>query len=297
MSLKKIAVVCASGIGDALILHMVSHHLRNLDYEVTTFSNHLGLFYPWLQGYNLKPQPPIEQIEKLFNSFDAVFLQHDNSPKAKKIHDLPLLVYSFYGSHRVDKHGPLQNDRDFVCNPGLTMVENTLVAMDFFFGSSSKENGLIPPSHLIHRRFPKRIAIHPTSQSAEKNWSRNKFLQLAIRLKEKGYDPIFTVAPEELTDWEGPLFSTLGDLASFLYESGGFIGNDSGTGHLASYLNIPHVIIQKDSKQLQLWNPGWLKGLKANPPNWISHWRLLQNNWQLFVSKKQVLKAFNSIYS
>ncbi len=73
--------------------------------------------------------------------------------------------------------------------------------------------------------------------------AKEKFLKVAAWLSREGYDPVFTVAPYEQSEWSGPLFPQLEDLASFLYESGAFLGNDSGTGHLASLLKIPHLII------------------------------------------------------
>lgn len=286
--MKKIAVVTASGIGDALILHMVSHHLQTLGYEVATFSDHLNGFGLWLQGYTFKPQPLIHQIENLFSSFDAVFLQHDNTEKAKKIHALPLPVYTFYGSHNPSKHGPLK-EKDFVCNRERTMVDNVALATTHFFGSCSKENGLMPPKGLIHRRFPKRVAIHPTSTSLEKNWPKEKFLKLAGQLSQRGYEPVFTLAPNESEQWNAPLFQTLSDLASFLYESASFIGNDSGTGHLASYLNLPYLILGQDPAHLKLWGPGWGKGKIITPQKYLTRW------WKIFISEKKVIKELNEI--
>lgn len=286
--MRHIAVVTASGIGDALILHTVSYHLQKLGCKVTTFSNHLDGFGPWLQGYTFKPQPIANQIEELFLPFDAVFLQHDNTEKAKRIYALTIPVYTFYGSHHIGKHGPLKKT-DFVCDPHQTMVANLTLAMTQFFGSSSKENGLIAPKGLIPHRFPKRIAIHPTSASLEKNWPKEKFLKLAKQLKQKGYDPVFTVSPEECGQWDAPLFRTLADLASFLYESGGFIGNDSGTGHLASYLHLPCLTLGKDQRHLKLWGPGWGKSKIITPPKYLSRW------WKLFISEKKVIKELKEM--
>lgn len=286
---KKIAVVCAAGIGDGLIMHMVSHHLQTLGYEVTTFSPHLSSFGPWLKSYSFAKEP-----SDTFENFDAIFLQHDNSPKAKRIHSLPLPVYTFYGSHNPSKHGALRQQLDFVCDPNQTMVENTVAAMHHFFGSASKENGLSVPKGLIHRKFPRRIAIHPTSTSAAKNWSKDKFLSLACELKQKGYEPVFTVAPHELKEWDGPLFPTLADLSSFIYESGMFIGNDSGTGHLASYLHIPHLILGPDPIQLRLWRPGWGMGATMTPPLWLTRGKLLKKGWRSFIFKKNIIKWVNT---
>ena len=89
-----------------------------------------------------------------------------------------------------------------------------------------------------------------------------------------------------------PNFPTLDDLASFIYESGFLIGNDSGTGHLASALEIPTLtIIQTTSKKGFRWRPGWTNGIVIKP-----FFKLKLKNktyWQCFISTKKVLKAFN----
>jgi ADP-heptose:LPS heptosyltransferase len=274
---------------------MVSYHLQNLRYEVTTFSNHLDQFKNWLSGYTLSLQPTLDQINAFPHLFDAIFLQHDNSQKAKKICALKMPVYTFYSSHLVSKHGPIHPAQDFICQSDETMVQNLMYAMAKFFGSSDKKNGLIPPKGLIHRRHPKRIVIHPTSSSLEKNWPKEKFLKLKDTLKTRGYDPVFTVAPQELSEWEAPHLPTLDDLASFLYESGGFIGNDSATGHLASYLNIPYLVIGQDSTHLELWRPGWGPGLLVTPPQWLNSFKFVKSRWKHFISEKKVIKTFNQM--
>lgn len=290
---KKIAVVCASGIGDALLFHTISHHLQTIGWEVTTFSNHLPLFGRWLCGYQLAPQPHLEEIEKIFSSFDLALLQHDNTPKARKILALPIPVYSFYGSHLIAKHGPFRSALDYLCDPDVTMLENVARASEKFFGSSSKENGLLPPPGLTHKKNVKRIAIHPTSASEEKNWPREKFLAIAHLLKKEGYEPTFTVSPSEREHWEGaPLFPSLEELSSFLYESGAFLGNDSGLGHIASYLQIPHLIIGPSESHLRFWRPGWLQGECSYPPPWLMQWKWTRQKWKDFIPTRSVIKKF-----
>lgn len=295
MLFKKIGVVCASGIGDALIMQMVGHYLQTQGCEVVTFSDHLNSFGAWLKGYSFDHQPSLDQIEQVFQSFDALFLQHDNSLKAYAIKKLPIPIYTFYGSFKPSKHGCFRAEWDFLCDPKKTMVDNTAAAMNQFFGGFSTENGLRAPEGLLHRRFKNRIAIHPTSNSKRKNWPKTKFHALAADLRKKGLDPVFTTAPHEADEWEGPLFPTLEDLASFIYESRAFIGNDSGTGHLASYLEIPHLIIGADPLHFQLWQPGWRKGRIVTPPPYLPKWKIIKNNWKTFVTKRNIIKNFNYI--
>lgn len=263
-------------------------------WDVITFSNHLPSFGKWLVGYQLKPQPRLEEIEAL-GSFDAIFLQHDNTPKARKIVELSVPTYSFYGSHLPSKHGPFRSAFDYLCDPNCTMLENVVRASEKFFGGFSRENGLLPPSGLIYRKYPRRVAIHPTSALETKNWPREKFLKVAHVLQKEGFDPVFTVSPQERGEWENaPLFSTLEELTSFLYESGALLGNDSGSGHLASYLQIPHLIVGPSEKHLRLWRPGWSQGECASPPSWLMEWKWPRQHWKHFLFTGLVIKKFKN---
>lgn len=295
--MKKIAVVSAAGIGDGLILLIASYNLQASGWKVTTFNDHLAGFGQWLPaGLFFAPQPPLDDLEELFlRNFDAVFLQHDNSEKAKKIASLPLPVYLFYGSFSPSKYGTFPREKyDYVCDPHKTMVANLVQAIGKIFGACSTENGLSPPSHLQFRKYPNRIAIHPTSTQEEKNWPREKFFHLYDRLQRKGWDPVFTTSPKEQEEWGGPCFPTLESLTSFLYESGGFIGNDSGLGHIVSYLGLPYLIIGKNETHMELWKPGWKPGKIITPPVWISNWKWTRDNWKFFVTVNSVLQGFKS---
>lgn len=274
--LKKIAVVTASGMGDGLIMHIASHNLAQKGFQVTTFNDHLPGFGQWLNGYTLSKNPMEE-------SFDAILLQHDNSPKAQAIKALNKPVYTLYGSHKVSKHGPL-TDLDFVCDPTKPMGNNVQDAITKWFGSCSMENGMHPPSGLIHRKYPKRIAIAPKSQDPKRNWPMESFEKIATHLKQKGYDPIFV-------EKETHLFPSLEELASFLYESGGFIGNDSGPGHLASCLGIQSLIIGRSHSHLLLWQPAWKPPIVITPPRWTSHFRWTRNHWKSFIPTNIVKKS------
>jgi ADP-heptose:LPS heptosyltransferase len=289
----RLAIVCASGIGDALIFHTLVPSLQKSGWETTIFSNHLASFGSWLPpNLSLAPSPTLDEIEHLFSPFDAIFLQHDNSPKAFKIQTLKIPLFSFYGSHVPAKHGPFSAEKDYVCDRNQTMVENLRRAAERFFGLKTLHSGFHPPSGLIHRHFKRRIAIHPTASSALKMWPKEKFINVAKALKMEGYDPVFTVSPKEQLEWDGPLFPTLESLASFIYESGAFLGNDSGPGHLASLLNIPHLIVAGNGREQPLWKTGWHPGTCVTPPPYLMRFKLLRKHWELFVSEKSVIKNF-----
>lgn len=288
----KLAIVCASGIGDALIFQTASFALRAQGWEATIFSDHLKSFGSWTFS-DSAPQPTPENMATIFSPFDAIFLQHDNSPKAFQIKTLGIPVFTFYGSHLPSKHGNFQKKWDYLCDRSKTMVENLSHACLQFFQIKIDGYGFNAPPALIHRRFKQRVAIHPTASSIEKIWPRHKFLNVAAFLKEHGYEPVFTVSPEEAPEWNSPVFPTLHDLASFIYESGAFLGNDSGTAHLASLLQIPHLVIAGTGEQMPLWKTGWYPGHHICPPRWLMNMKALRKRWKLFISEKDVIKILN----
>lgn len=291
----RIAIIPALGIGDALILHIFSYHLKQQGHQVTTFSGHLASFGTWLSGYTFQPLPPLDKLVSVLQSFDLIVLQHDNSPHSFLIQTLPQTLYTFYSNYKPVKHPPIRPGFDFIANPSLSMVANIDMAMQYFFHLSGKNMGLCPPPQCIHKKYPKRIVIHPLSSNPEKNWSRRQFLKLETQLKQTGFHPCFVVSPEERKTWPesiNPL--SLEHLASFLYESGGFIGNDSGTGHLASYLHIPSLIIGSSLSHLTLWQPGWRPAFLATPPAWLPNWTYFKRHWTQFVTNKKVFKLFTN---
>lgn len=282
LDFSKIAVVCAQGMGDGLIMHIASHNLTQAGTAVTTFSDHLEGFKKWVPGFQFAKQPHPEKIEKIFLDYDAVILQHDNSSKSFTIKNLKIPVFGFYGSHNLLKHGPL-SDLDYVCNPTQCMNENIVKAMTKWFGLSSKENGLTPIQGLVHRKYHRRIAIHSGSSSPDRNWPIQKFKNVAAHFKKRGYDPVFL-----------PELPSLEDLASFIYESGYFLGNDSGPGHLASCLKIPSLIIGKDYKHLLLWRPGWLPPHVETPPRLSSIFKWTKTHWKYFITSNKVIKQLKT---
>ncbi|MBI3236325.1 MAG: hypothetical protein HYZ48_01245 [Chlamydiales bacterium] len=303
------AVLPALGIGDALLMMIASHHLRLKGYSVTTFHNDLPELASWFPHQILSRIPP--HLISYLQSFDLVIAENDNSlkigqllqaEKGKKIQNLSI----FYPSYKSSKHAPL-NEKDRVFDESISMVKNIQIAISSLLSiSASTENGITPPSHLRYRSRLKRIALHPTSRVPSKNWSPHKFLKLAEKLKQQGFDPHFCLHADEQKDWSQaleigcslPHLPTLADLASFLFESGFLIGNDSLLGHLASCLRIPTLTTANDKKRMRLWRPDWHTGVLALPPQWLPNPRFArckEDHWQHFLSVAKVLKAFEHL--
>lgn len=307
------AVLPAKGIGDALLMMIASHQLKQAGYEVVTYHKNLLELEGWFTGGKFSKQDPLQDFfSKEFDPATLVIFENDNGARYKilktKREEGKLTSLSiFYPTYKASKHGPLA-DLDQVFDPTKTMAENIGLAIAKLIGkkSSSKENGLTPPVCLRHRHFKNRVLIHPTSSTPKKNWTLFKYIQLAKSLQEEGWEPVFVLNPQErdelsYLEQEGvllPLFKDLAALASFVFESGSMIGNDSLVGHLASNLNIPTLIIADNKERMELWRPGWLEGKLITAPSYLPNWRgfrIKERHWQKFVSCRRVLKAFRSL--
>ncbi len=275
--MKKALVVPAKGIGDALLMMIASHHLLQSGFFVTTCHPALRELQVWFPG-----QQFVSHLPDDLSSFDLIIIENDNSPK---MHDWKLKFPQaciFYPSYHPKKNPPLTS-QDRVFKEDLSMAENIALAIE----APSNSNGIRPPADLVHRRFERRIIIHPTSSTEEKNWPPKRFLQLSAALQKRGYETLFAYGPSEL-------FPTLHELAGAIYESGYVIGNDSVIGHLGSNLNIPTLIIANDEKRMRLWRPGWLKGDVITPYSWIPR-KIRQKYWKQLISSRRVISTFQRL--
>lgn len=164
---------------------------------------------------------------------------------------------------------------------------------------ATTENGLAPNKalNLQPKKYNKRVIIHPTSNEALKDWPVKKFIALAKKLKKVGFDPVFITSPKERFAFQKiekmflmPVFSSVGELAKFIYESAYFIGTDSGIGHLASNLGISTLTILKSKNQDFRWRPGWSPS-KVITPRLVFKWQG-KYYWKLFTSVNRVFEAF-----
>jgi heptosyltransferase-3 len=87
-------------------------------------------------------------------------------------------------------------------------------------------------------------------------------------------------------------------LTRFIYESGYLVGNDSGLGHLASFLGVPTCTITRRKALAKLWAPSYTPGAVVTPPPWVPNirgLRLRDRYWQSFISVEKVLFAFDKL--
>lgn len=284
--MTRIGIIPSRGFGDGLIFLIAAHNLQEKGFIPTTYSPALSSFRMWLPNTRIHPEIP--HVSHFKEHHDALILQHDNSKASYEMADLPIPVFRFFGEYCPKKHGK-PRPTDYICDRSIPMAHNVRLAMIRWFGSCSLSNGLIPPSGLVFQKYARRIALHPGSSSSQKNWPLAKFEQISLFLQRSGFEPVW------VTNQEGaPQFASLDLLASFLYESYAFIGNDSGPGHLASYLNLPSLIIGPSRSHLNLWQPGWTKSHLAFPPQWSSYIPWDRRNWQKWISTKKIIKILKN---
>ena len=301
------AVIPSTGIGDALLMMVASHTLFKKGYEVITYHPKLQELQEWFACHQFKPTFSLDELQ----SCDLVILQNNNAERVSELLEarnkgtLPHLSI-FYPTYKEGKHPPLDaNDRVF--DGKQTMVENIANGAASLLQEElrSTDNGLIVLKELTYRLYPKRIVIQPLSTDPKRTWLQSRFIKLAKKLSQRGFHPVFTLTPNQQEDprWqesgiEVPSFNSLSELTSYVYESGFVIGNDSLLPHIASNLNVPHLVIGHLEDHMRLWQPGWLKGKLIMPPHWapnIKFFRSRDTHWKQWITVKEVLRRFDEL--
>lgn len=303
------AVISARGIGDGLLMSIAAYTLYKKGYKVTLF--HDELFHElgcWFPYFTIEKYP----TDASLCNFDKIIVQNDNSPKILKLAELRQCnilqnLHIFYPSYQHGKNPPLQQE-DCIFDTNKTMVENvSIAAAKTVNDTPCKDNGMVVPNELIHKNHQKRVVIQPTSFTPDKSWGREKFIELSKKLLSHGFQVTFAIPAKERKNWlfvqqlgiDLPILLSLENVATCLYESGLFIGNDSMGGHLASCLSIPNIIIGISEKHFRLWRPGWLKGEIVVPPSYIPNvkgFRLRERRWRNFISVSMTLKSIKKMY-
>lgn len=308
--MKKAAIICAQGLGDGLLMMIVAHHMHQAHYKTVLFHDHVKHLSPLFKNVSISPHPPLESLKEMLQDFDKVIIENDHSKRAyalaKLRRDSRREGWVFF----FPTPSPLFQEGDFVFNPKMSAAANLCTGCQTILGlkHATRENGIVLPKKGVHRRHLKRVVIHPTSSGYARNWLASQFLILARYLKSQGYEISFSLSAQERHDWidvkhKGvylPKFTDLSELSMYLYESGFFIGNDSGIGHLASNLGIPTLTITGNPKRVKLWRPGWTDGHIVTLPFPLPNFkgiglRIREHLWQHFVPVSRVLRAFHKL--
>lgn len=282
-----VALLGGRGLGDNLIEMVLAHNARRRGYRVTMYSDVLYPLAAWFPQHRMLPSLPPDRMDATLIDYDLIL-----EPKLPKIPLAPPIQERW-----INYETMYRDDR--------TQVENMVAISGKVFNETapSAENGIAAPGHLLHRRFPQRVCLHPTSAELSKNWLPERFLLLAERLQQAGFAVFFIMTEQETEVWAKiikglfPLkgFANVADCAGFVYESGFFIGNDSGGGHLASCLGIPTVSIHGRKGKAVRWRPDWGAVEVVTPRINLVGSFLRQHYWKYFLSVTMVERSFMNL--
>lgn len=200
------------------------------------------------QFFSLKPFFPPGQADYI-KSFDLIISYlFDPAGSVKRNLQLAGAKQVIYGCPIIDK----QHAVDTLMKP----LEELAIYPE---GKETPRLNLAEPHRKAGKNFVSKwggnvFVIHPGSGSKEKNWPLKHFISLAdLILNRTGKQPFFllgeadTNIAEQLAAAKSPVPVLSGlsllDLAGILSACDAFIGNDSGTTHLAAALGIPVVAI------------------------------------------------------
>lgn len=287
----KIAFITSPQLGDALISMVTVNNLRRNNFAVTIFSDYIYALREWFTHNEVKKMPAsIAEKEEVQNFDTIIFTYRHDIDSSYDLNNKNVIVLADSSLYRTQQ--TMVDIQIAICGHELDLKNLT------------KDNGLTPPANCTHQKFRNRVAIHPTSREACRSWHAEKFIILSRILQNKGYSVGFLMSPQERPAWHWvaehgillPELHTLANTAQWLYESGFFIGNDSGLGHLASCLNIPTVSLILRRKLANQWRPSWAPGQVILPPKWLITRPLKERFWSNTISVKRVYRAVKKFF-
>jgi ADP-heptose:LPS heptosyltransferase len=273
----------------------------------------IGSMQNWFPHLPVQPYPPLEDLNKILHAHDWYFVVWNDSNEftkqliqegKRRFPDRIKVIYlypsrhimnePYYADCQTDPAAPIAQNLRMICEKVLHLPKHT------------KNVGLIIPTMLTYKKYPKRVVIHPTSGRVAKNWPKEKYVKLALHLKNEGFFPIFIPGIQEIGQWndlaendlEMTNFHNLDDLAVFLYESGYLIGNDSGLGHLASALSIPTLTFCRRKALAKMWAPSFTPGVVLTPSSLIPNirgLRLRDQHWHRFITVNMARRGFERL--
>lgn len=289
-SIRRIAFVMSNALGDSLISMVIVENLRANGYEVSVFGTHIHALRRWFSHVTVYPLPAEADRASCFAPFDAVLQMHRHQPFADlaRVHprviDLQDIEYGDWPGCMAERFARLCRER-------------------FGVVSGTTDNAMIAPIWLDHRRFRRRVVIHPEASTDDKRWLRERFITVAKRLQSLGYEVCFVLASHERGRWAdlerhgilAPEFRDLHALACWLYESGWFIGNDSGIAHLASNLRVPTISLFRRRAVAKRWRPAWGTVRVILPWSWIPSAHLKEKLWRHAITCRHVIAVFRQM--
>lgn len=287
---RSAAFVMSPALGDTLNLLIVAHNLWRAGWRVDIYGDHAHALASWFPHLTIAPALAQDDARQVLAHYPHVIQMH---------RDRPLADAHTWHAGFIDLH-----DVEYADNPDC-MARRFAGFAAARFGLTDVEisNGMRAPAGLKFRQYASRVAMHPEASTADKRWLPERFLQLSQRLSESGFQTEFALQAHERERWahlEGTLpplrsFASSALLAAWLYESGWFIGNDSGVGHLASALGIPTLTVFRRRGVAQRWRPGFTTGDIVLPAWWLPTAGLKERWWRESITVKRMLAAFAAL--
>lgn len=282
-SATSIAVVMPTAIGDALLMMVLVNNLIKSGYRLTVFSWVIADLAGWFPGVDVRREPEASGKFDLVIQLRATPFGASLAAAGEVCEIVRCEVFQTHG-HMIDMIVAVARD-----NFGLADV--------------TRHNGIAVPNWIRFRVHERRVAIHPTGSHVEKMWPRKKFLALVRKLVQRDFQPTFLVAPCERHTWlmdneaaqRLQSFDSLADVAAWIAESGWFIGNDSGLGHLASALGVPTLSLFMRRGIARTWRPNWGHGAIVLPYNLLLGGALKERYWKTALTDSRVLRSFDRL--
>lgn len=305
--MRKALVFSSIGLGDGLLFLILSNNLSKNGYLVDTFHPFLSQMKAWFKYTSIKPYPKeLKAFKKSLDEYDLIIINSDYNPLNKELvsylnENLKDKTFELHPSTCKGKNPPIG---DLKFDFSKTVIQNLadFCKEDLNLQNVVASNEVRVSKNLKYRKFSKRIVIHPSSKDIEKNWPKKKFQNLFQKLQFLGFEPFFIIASHEkelFSDMKEKVvaFDNLCDMASFIYESDFFIGNDSGVAHLATSLKIPTLTIFSTKRKEIFWRPDLF--LNKTVVSWpllnIKGLRLREKFWKKTISVNRVLKNFHKL--
>jgi len=284
------AFVMSPALGDTLNLLIVAHNLVRGGWRVDVFGDHAYALAAWFPHLSIAPALTPGEARELLARYPYVIQMH---------RDRPLAQLGDWHAGFINLH-----EAEFAQNTDCMAKRFADFARKRFdLHDVETSNGMLAPAGLSFRKYASRVAIHPEASTPDKRWIPERFLELSRRLHASGLQVEFVLDARERSRWEElagdlpPLrsFPSSSQLAAWLYESGWFIGNDSGVGHLASALGIPTLTLFRRRRVAQRWRPGFTVGDIVLPSWWVPTAALKERWWRESIGVGRVLKAFRAL--
>jgi len=289
----KYVFLLRSWLGDSLITAVMINHFIKAGYDVTIFSDIIYQLNNWFPNITVYPiqKNKAELLEKL-EATDQVILLHEDH----------LHLIEDEDNLRLKRDPIVLRNFDRYANPKTPLLDIHKQVMQNYFNikQTVTDNGMMPPSGIIARKFKQRVAMHVSASISQKEYLANRFIKVAKKLNSKGFDCYFIVAPFEYEQWQWvrahsiklPKFASLDEMARFVCESGYFIGNDSGIGHLASNFGLPTLSLFQRRKLAEKWHPSWGLNIRIVAPPILILTSFKEKYWKYLIPWQQVYYQF-----